>query len=350
MRHIPIVWNVCLRVVGAASATLMAGCAQTSETAPSALAPQGPAAAQIAGLWWIMLGLSTIIFLLVMGLLAWGLWRKRPIPANGSMRALRDESESALPGGANTWIMGGGVILPVIVLTGLLVLTLGAMRAIARVSPSQEIVIEVIGHQWWWEIRYPNHGFTTANEIRIPVGQPIELQLTSNDVIHSFWAPELHGKMDLVPGRTTTWVVQADQVGDYRAECAEFCGLQHAKMHLIVVAEPPDKLAEWLANEQQEAVKPASDAERSGQQVFLGSACANCHAIRGTNASGVVGPDLTHLASRRTLAAGALPNTRGHLAGWIIDPQNLKPGNLMPPTQLSGEELNALLAYLESLK
>jgi cytochrome c oxidase subunit 2 len=174
--------------------------------------------------------------------------------------------------------------------------------------------------------------------------------LTSDDVIHSFWVPELNGKLDLNPEQTNALVIQADAPGEYRGQCAEFCGIQHAKMALLVVAEPPDAYAAWVTQQQQDAPAPLDEQTEFGQQVFLGSACVYCHTVRGTNASGVLGPDLTHLASRRTLAAATTPNTRGHLAGWIVDPQGIKPGNKMPPTDLAADELQALLVYLESLQ
>ena len=315
---------------------------------PSMLEPQGPAAADIAGLWWLLFWASLVVLALVLGLMGWGLWRRRePRELPTSMRG---RPERDLPGGERTWVVGGGIVLPTGVLIGVLAATLSVMRSTANVEPSPDIVIEVVGHQWWWEVRYPGQDFITANEIRIPVGQPVELRMTGNDVIHSLWIPELNGKMDLIPGRTTSLILQADQAGEYLAQCAEFCGTQHAKMRLVVVAETSEAFAQWVTQQQADVAEPADEELRRGQQVFLGAACVYCHTVRGTNASGRVGPDLTHLASRRTLAAGILPNNRGHLAGWILDPQALKPGNLMPPTALSGDDLADLLLYLESLK
>jgi cytochrome c oxidase subunit 2 len=255
----------------------------------------------------------------------------------------------AFPGTPIAWVIGGGIIMPAVVLTLTYALTLATMRAQAS-QPAQGVVIEIIGRQWWWEVRYPAAEVVTANEIHIPAGQPVTLQLTSADVIHSFWVPELNGKLDLNPRQTNTLILQADQPGEYRGQCAEFCGIQHAKMALLVIAHEPAEFEAWLSAQQQDAPAPADEATEFGQQVLLGSACVYCHTIRGTNASGVLGPDLTHLASRRTLAAATIPNTRGHLAGWIIDPQGIKPGNKMPPTDLGADELQALLAYLESLR
>jgi cytochrome c oxidase subunit 2 len=196
----------------------------------------------------------------------------------------------------------------------------------------------------------PSSSFSTANEIHIPVGQPVELTLRSVDVIHSFWVPNLHGKKDLIPGQVNTLVLQADRPGIFRGQCAEFCGLQHANMALYVVAEPPDEFARWQERQRRPAPEPATDAARRGRDVFMASSCVLCHKIGGTMAGGVAGPDLTHVASRLSLAAGTLPNTRGHRAGWIVDPQMHKPGNNMPPNLLSPGDLQALLSYLDTLR
>ena len=178
----------------------------------------------------------------------------------------------------------------------------------------------------------------------------MQLTLTSMDVIHSFWVPQLHGKIDLIPGTATTLWLRADQPGEYRGMCAEYCGVQHAKMQFLVVAEPPDQFQAWLDLQRQPAAVPTDPLAQRGLQVFLSSSCVTCHAIRGTSATGALGPELTHLASRRTLGAGILPNTRGTLAGWIADPQSIKPGVHMPPSDLTGEQLQALVVYLETLR
>ncbi|HYJ46860.1 MAG TPA: c-type cytochrome, partial [Pyrinomonadaceae bacterium] len=188
------------------------------------------------------------------------------------------------------------------------------------------------------------------NEIHIPTGQLIKLRLASDDVIHSFWVPNLSGKKDLIPGHEIILTFQADNPGEFRGQCAEFCGFQHAHMGLTIVAEPPDKFDDWMNRQRAPAAQPANDSEQRGQQVFLHAPCIMCHSIRGTDAGGHVAPDLTHLASRKTIAASTLPNTRGHLGGWILNSQEIKPGNHMPPVPLSSEELQALLDYLGSLK
>jgi cytochrome c oxidase subunit 2 len=250
-----------------------------------------------------------------------------------------------------TFVALAGAVIPFVVLMVVFGVTLRALIALAEPNEPAPLTIDVVGHQFWWDVRYPNEGVVTANEIHIPTDQPVTLNLTGGDVIHSFWVPQLAGKMDLIPGKTSTIWLQADEPGEYRGQCAEFCGIQHAHMAFLVIAQPQDEFAAWLDRQRQPSSEPAPDSlvER-GEQIFLGSACVYCHAVRGTEASGELGPDLTHLASRRTLAAGTLENNLGNLAGWISDPQSIKPGNAMPATNLGSEELQALLAYLMSLE
>jgi cytochrome c oxidase subunit 2 len=309
---------------------------------PSALDPQGPAAANIANLWWLLFWLGTAVFVIVTALLLFIVFtHRRP----GEMMApdLRAPEH-------RTWIWWGGVIFPAIILSLTLFFTLRSHIALAYPPTPPALTIEVIGHMWWWEVRYPDHEVTTANEIYIPAGQPVNIRLTTNDVIHSFWVPELNGKIDMIPGKTNTLWLQAAEPGIYRGLCTEFCGLQHAKMQYLVIAVPPNAFAQWVEAQRQPAPAPTDETTRLGQQIFLGSACVYCHAIRGTNASGQLGPDLTHIASRRTLGAGILPNNRGTLGGWTINSQHIKPGNRMPPMNLSGAELQALLDYLATLR
>jgi len=294
----------------------------------------------LANLWWILFGLGTAVFLAVMAGLIFALFRQR--------REMRSERETEPR--ARTVVLWGGLIIPAAILVAAFAFNLGALRATALPVNSQDLVIEIIGRRWWWEVHYPGSQFRTANEIYIPVGQPVQLQLASEEVIHSFWVPQLHGKMDAIPGRVNTFWIQADEAGQFLGECAEFCGVQHANMRLLVVALPPEEFAAWLENQSQPAPAPADEITQRGQEVFLSAGCINCHTIRGTQATGELGPDLTHLASRFTLASATVANNRGHLGGWIADPHSIKPGNLMPPTALSGEELQALLAYLESLE
>jgi cytochrome c oxidase subunit 2 len=227
-------------------------------------------------------------------------------------------------------------------------------RQLTAAPGGEALQIRVTGRQWWWEVEYrdsiASNWATTANEIHVPVGRPVVVELRSADVIHGFWIPNLGVKRDLIPGETTSIWFQADAPGVYRGQCAEFCGHQHAKMALLVVAEPADSFAGWLARQRDSASTPADSLARRGQEVFLASSCVMCHAIQGTPAGSRVGPNLTHLAGRGTLAAGTLPNTRGNLAGWILDPQRIKPGVRMPPNEIAPDDLHALLAYLEGLK
>lgn len=334
----------------AAFALLLSGCASVRAPAdtgvPNALDTRGRVAAVIAEEWWVQLVLGTIVFVVVTAILLYLVFTRRVTRGEP-----RDFSVDLSPSKAGEWwIWIGGVIVPVIILGVLLFFSMRSHLALASPPTTPAFTVEVIGHRWWWEVRYPEYEVVTANEIRIPVGVPVKVDLISNDVIHSFWVPQLTGKLDLVPGDFNSTWIEAAETGIYRGICAEFCGLQHANMQFVVVAHLPGEFEAWLARQQQPAPQPQDEFIRFGQQVFLGSSCVYCHTVRGTNATATVGPDLTHLASRLTLAAGILDNSRGNLAGWIVDPQHIKPGNLMPPTNLSGEELQAMLAYLDTLR
>lgn len=318
-------------------ALLFVGCG-----APSTLDPHGRGAGRVALLWWVMLGIAVAIYGLVVLLLGYALFHPRE---DGSARVRRGGRRFGL-----ALIVAGGVLLPIVALSAVLGLSTETLHALSNPDSPSGLTVEVVAHDWWWEIRYPGTGAVTANELHIPVGRQVTLKLTSQDVIHSFWVPQLNSKLDVIPGRTNTLTLKADDPGSYRGQCAEYCGLQHAHMAFFVIADPPDQFAAWLANEGKAVGEPASDAIRKGQQVFLGSSCSYCHAVRGTNASGTIGPDLTHFASRQTFAAGTLPNTPGYLAGWVVNPQTYKPGNKMPATNFDAQSLQALLTYLESLK
>ncbi|MFP4346070.1 MAG: cytochrome c oxidase subunit II [Anaerolineales bacterium] len=302
-----------------------------------ALDPAGPAAAAIADLWWVMFFTSLVVFIVVMALMIMALRRRE-----------RPENKDAF---ARRLVTFGGVVVPGLIVLGLMVYNTYITVDLEEPPAPSEVVIAVHSYQWWWSVHYPGYDFTTANEIHVPAGQPVTLTLQSDDVIHAFWVPELHGKRDMMPDQEGRIWLQADEPGTYRGQCAEFCGRQHAKMQFLVIAHSPEEFAMW-ASQQQAA--PSTDLDNDlifrGQQVFLGSECVYCHTVRGTNATGTLGPDLTTLASRQELGAGTLPNTRGHLAAWIIDAQQFKPGNLMPPMPMSGGELQEMLAYLETLR
>jgi cytochrome c oxidase subunit 2 len=250
------------------------------------------------------------------------------------------------------WIVGGGIVFPLVVLLALLAYAIHVGHALSG-PPLRAADIEVFGRQWWWEVRYAaGRGQTVlANELRIPVGRPVEIALASEDVIHSFWVPALAGKVDMIPGRVNRIVIEARAPGVYRGQCAEFCGVQHSWMAFYVVAVPEDEYRAWLTRQAAPAAEPADPIIASGRDAFLREACAGCHTIRGTAAAGRQGPDLTHVGGRLSIGAGVLGNGPAALGAWIADPQHVKPGNLMPETKtLPGEELRALAAYLESLK
>jgi cytochrome c oxidase subunit II len=314
----------------------------------SALEPAGPQAARIETLWWIAFGIAATVYVLTMGALWWAAHRARQRERRGEELAER-EGEQGMTRGVTY-----AVAATVVILLLFLVTDLSVGRTVSGSPSRHPLTIELTGHQWWWEVQYadtsPNGRFTTANEIHVPVGEPVLLVLEAQDVIHSVWVPNLAGKKDLIPGYTQSLWFQADTAGLYRGQCAEFCGLQHAKMALQVVAEPRTKYEEWATKQRSPAENPSDKMASRGREVFLTGTCTMCHAIEGTSAGSHAGPDLTHLASRRTIAAGTLPNTRGALAGWIVDPQRIKPGTRMPPNQLKPQDLDALLTYLQSLK
>jgi cytochrome c oxidase subunit 2 len=306
----------------------------------SALEPGGVQADRIGDLWNVFLIVCAVVYVLVMIALCIALFRRRNAAQNESTRGAF---------GAVSIATG----ITTIILFALLVSSIFTSRGIASVT-GDAVRIEITGRQWWWQADYDaadkSKRFTTANEISIPVGVPVQIRLRSPDVIHSFWVPNLHGKQDAIPGHDGGIVLRADRPGIYRGQCAEFCGLQHAKMALWVNALSPADYARWVASQQASSTIPSSSQQRKGQEIFMSSPCPLCHNIQGTNASGKTGPDLTHFASRRSIAAGTLPNRRGLLAGWILDPQHIKPGAYMPPTLLNHGELEPLLAYLESLQ
>lgn len=340
-------------MTGRAIALWLAVAASASAAPPTpqdALHAAGPQAAHIGDLWNFTLGLCTLVFVLVLGACLVALWRAPKVP----QRTAPDMTSLAQPERRVHRVVGWGVGVSIVGLLALLAADVFTSRALARLPLRDAVNIELVGHQWWWEARYqyddPSKNFVTANELHIPVGRPVVITLRSNDVIHSLWVPNLHGKRDLIPGRTAVLRFQADKPGTYRSQCAEFCGLEHAMMALLVVAEPSSVYEAWAMHQNASATPPADALAQRGQQVFQGKTCVMCHTVSGTEAQGKFGPDLTHLASRSTIAAGMFPNNRGHLGGWIADPQSLKPGVNMPSNALEPDDLQALLAYLETLK
>ena len=313
------------------------------------LDPGGPQAGRIATYWWISFWLSVLIVAAVLGFLLHTLARRRigtPVPAS-AIEEPGTEQRLAL----GVWAAVG---LTAIMLVVLVVTSIATGRALHGFGGVEPLTVEVTGHQWWWDVEYwdpvPSQRVRTANEIHIPVGRPVLVKTRAQDVIHSFWVPGLHGKKDNIPGHPSSLVLQADHAGTFGGRCAEFCGLQHAHMQLLVIADPPEVFEAWLQGQRRSAAIPSDPAARHGFDVFMQGPCALCHTVLGTPAGGRVGPDLTHLASRQTLAAGTLPNTPGHLAGWIVDPQSAKPGAQMPANSLSADDLSALLAFLGGLQ
>jgi cytochrome c oxidase subunit 2 len=316
----------------------------------NALLPAGVQADHVHTLWLIMLGTCTVVFIALFTAFVAALWRA---PRSTEETPPQTSRTTGTERGA-TRAVALGAALSIAGLLGLLVASVVTDRALAGLPLKDGLVIEVNGQQWWWQVTYapgdPSRTFETANELHIPVGRPVLLKLQSPDVIHSFWVPNLAPKKDLIPGRTLTLTLRADTPGVYRGQCAEFCGYQHAKMAFLVIAEEPAQYEQWAQSQHDSAKEPADAVRKRGRQVFMESPCVMCHAIQGTRANARTGPDLTHVASRMTLAAGTLPNTRGHLAGWITNPQQVKPGANMPAVTLPADDLQALLTYLESLK
>ncbi|MCW4384784.1 cytochrome c oxidase subunit II [Salinibacterium sp. SYSU T00001] len=332
----------------------LAGCSREGQQ--SILNPQGERAEAVNGLWELMLWIGVIVWVIVSVVLVVALVRRRRAREERARNEGADPDADATANGRRAiWIVGiAGAIVPGLVIAGVTVASTLVTRDIDPAQAGETPTVEVIGHQYWWEVVYPEDDVVSANEIHIPVGERVRVEVTSDDVIHSFWVPELSGKMDMIPGRTNALWLHADEPGLYWGQCAEFCGLQHALMRIVVVAHEAEEYESWLEARQEPAEWTPGDEESEevafGREVFMSSSCVYCHTIEGTAANATIGPDLTHIASRETLAAGILPNTRGDLAGWILDPQSIKPGNKMPGTDLEGEELQALLTYLESLE
>jgi cytochrome c oxidase subunit 2 len=326
-------------------ALLTAGC----EGIQSALDPAGRQAQHLAEIWWVMLAVLMAVYVIVLICLAVAALRRRRENLSGTIVPPERQADRRIG-----VLLGAGVVVTAVTMLSLTAYSYHTDRRLSDLSGRTEMTIEVTALQWWWKVRYlddlPSRSFTTANEIRVPVGVPVRILLKSQDVIHSFWVPNLHGKQDLIPGRDNEIDIVADREGTYRGQCAEFCGIQHAHMAFEVIAEPREAFDAWRDAQIAPASPPADDQQKQGQDLFQQSACVMCHSIRGTEAAASVAPDLTHLASRGTLAAGTLPYNRGNLAAWIVDPQSIKPGNHMPLVSLSPSDLQALLAYLDSLK
>ena len=315
-----------------------------------ALQAFGPQAGHIVDLWRVFLLVCTVVFAAVLVALIFAI-RRAPrirLPEPPDLSTV-NRPEPRLRRSVTT-----ATVLAILGLLVLLAASVFTDRALARLSLKDAINIEVTGYQWWWGVKYLNgpvsETFTTANEIHVPVGRPVVVQLKGGDVIHSLWVPSLAGKRDLIPGRTATMTFQADRPGIYRGQCAEFCGFQHAYMAFEVHAHEPAEYEAWRQAQLQPAPEPTDPQAQRGKMLFQSIQCAMCHAVQGTIAQGRKAPDLTHVASRRTLGAGTLPNSPGHLASWITDPHQHKPGTTMPANPMSSDDLAAIVAYLGTLQ
>ncbi len=324
---------------------LMAAAGGVAET-PSIFAPVSTPAFAIRELAYFVLGITAVIFIVVAGLTVYAIVRYRRRPG--------DDGREPPQVYGSAQIELAWTVVPFLIVVVLFLVTARYIFAIEGRRPTPDALeITIVGNQWWWEIRYPKLGVVTANEVHVPVSDPanptpIFITLQSADVIHSFWIPQLAGKMDVIPNKTNRMWVEPRTPGTFVGQCAEYCGLQHAGMLLTVTVHPKEEFARWVAAQQ--ALARDEPAARAGRDLFASLACINCHTVRGSPANGVFGPDLTHLMSRSTLGAGVARNTPENLRAWVNDPASLKPGALMPAMKLSGEELDRLLAYLLTLR
>jgi cytochrome c oxidase subunit II len=305
----------------------------------SALEPAGRAAERIANLFWWMTAAAVFFWIAVISLTIWAV---RTTPEGHNQRR------------ASLLIIGGGAVVPTIAVAVLAIYGLAPIPALLAPAPEGSLRITVSGEQWWWRVRYQPPGseeVVLANEIRLPVGEPVEFHLESPDVIHSFWIPSLGGKIDMIPGRITRLALTPTQTGVFRGACAEYCGTSHAFMNFDVVVEDKAAFDRWLVQQRAPASIPTQAIAARGQEIFLANGCGACHQIRGTPANGLVGPDLTHVGSRLSIGAGMLPNNSETLFRWIARTEEVKPGALMPSFgMLPEEDLKALAVYMEALK
>jgi cytochrome c oxidase subunit 2 len=328
------------RALAAAAASAASAC----HPAMSIFGGATESGARVAHLTWFMIILAPVIFALVVGLLIGAMLHNRA----------RDPNALDLTTRGSNWVIWGGAVLPTIILVAIFVVGMTTMGHRANLT-RDAVTIRVTGHQWWWEVEYADSDltkqFVTANEIHVPVGKPVHIVLNSADVIHSFWVPNLQGKLDLIPGHTNDLQLTVNRPGVYRGQCAEYCGLQHANMAMEVIAEDSMTFRRWEEAQRGPASLPADSELAYGRQVFMTGPCALCHTIRGSDARGQIGPDLTHIGSRGKLAAATIPNKLGELEAWITDAQSFKPGTKMPSlVRFNGRELRSLAAYVASLR
>lgn len=331
--------TVSVRSATVAALGLLACCASGCAGEQSALQPAGEEATRLAQLFWWMTGGALVIWAGVVGL---ALYYGRP------------HDEAPNPRRDRWLIVGTGVVFPTVVLTALLAYGLRMLPPLVARAPEGSLTVDVIGEQWWWRVRYltpDGEEVELANEVRLPVGAPVQFRLSTDDVIHSFWVPSLAGKMDMLPGRTTYLAVNPARVGTFAGACAEYCGTSHGWMRFMVQVMEPSDFEAWLATQRQPAAEPDAAVARRGREVLTRSGCGACHTVRGTGAEGVIGPDLTHVGGRLSLGAGMLPNDVGVFERWLRAPERLKPGVHMPAFgMLADDDLHALAVYLEGLQ
>lgn len=329
---------------------------------PSMFPPASDDASRVDSHWQLLLIVGAAVWLVVVTVALVAVVRRRRTAEHPP-----GDVPEARSGNGHLVVGFLGAVVPALIIIGVMTDSVLVLRDTAGTGDVADAatIVEVDGNQFWWEVRYPGHDVETANEIHIPTNQEVRVELTSSDVIHSFWVPQLSGKVDLVPGQTNVLTLDADEPGTYWGQCAEYCGIQHAWMRFVVVAHEPQEYAGWLDAQARPAASadqtdgdadgPAADVGpvsevAAGREIFMSSSCVYCHTIGGTEARGTLGPDLTHLASRQMIGAGVLPNDRESLARWIEHPQKVKPGNAMPGTDLDDDELDALITYLQSLE
>lgn len=332
-----------LKLAAVGGALVVAGGVTGCGGQQSIVAPRSHQTHVIALVWWWMLGASVVVFVGAAGLLVLAFLRRRRagLPFFGKRERV-----------AGGMVIVFGILVPLVVLLVLFGATdIYAIRYTEAPAPgSTRMTVDVVGHQWWWEVRYPGTTAITANEVHIPAGERVQVIATTADVIHSLWVPRLARKIDMIPGRENRILLEAPDAGSYLGQCSEFCGLQHAHMRLTVIAQAPASFQAWLANMARPlAPVPVSGRAREGERLFMSRGCGGCHQLRGTEATGTVGPDLTHVASRSTLAAVTIPNNARKLAAWIENPQAIKPGNHMPDLGLSRPEAETIAVFLQEL-
>jgi cytochrome c oxidase subunit 2 len=324
----------------------LSGCTATPACPPdlcpqTTVWPQSDLGHKIQDIYLLLFWLSLIIAVLVEGALIWTMIKFRSRPTD-------TERPPQIHG--NTALEIGWTIAPAVILVIISVPTLQLLFEMRGAPPRDAMQIEVVGHQWWWEFRYPDSAIVTANEVHVPVGKAVNFELRSADVIHSFWVPQMAGKLDLTPGHRQNLFFTPQSTGEFYGQCTEFCGLQHANMRFRMVVDEPAAYDAWVKRQQTPQAREAGEDVKAGQEAFSRAGCIACHTIDGTNAAGTVGPNLTHVGSRTTIAAGILDNNAENLYTWIRDPQAVKPGNLMPNLYLNPDDAKAIAQYLLSLK